>query len=309
VPPLLRDLLRPRRGTIAVILAVMLVQMAMSLAAPWPLKVVLDNVVGSHPAPRWIDWLLAMLGGNGKVQIAAAAGIVTVLIAVVTGAAMYVQSYFTESLGQCIGNDLRVRLYHHLQQLSLSYYDTTRTGTILSTLTGDVQTIQSFASMSTLSIFTDMLTLVGMIIVMFWLRWDFALIALAVTPLLALFVVRVNKAVRMAVREVRTRQSDLLSTLQEGLQSIEVVQAYGREDIEVQRLRKASLETVTAWLSARRLSSLLSPVVGLAIAVCTGLVLWRGSLLILAGTMTAGALTVFLATWPSSFNRCVTSRR
>ncbi|MCW2655434.1 MAG: transporter [Mycobacterium sp.] len=296
MPPLLRDLLRPHRWSITVILAATLVQMAMGLAAPWPLKVILDNVVGSHRPPQWIDWLLPMLGGGGgKAHIAAAAGIVTVMIAVVTGAAMYVGSYFTESLSQYVGNDLRVRLYHHLQELSLAYYDKTRVGTILSTLTGDVQTIQSFASVSTLNIFTDILTLGGMIVVMFWLRWDFALIALAVTPLVAIFVVRVNNAIRTAVKEVRTSQSDLLATLQEGLQSIEVVQAFSREDLEEQRVRKVSMETVTAWLKARRVSSLLSPVVGLAIAVCTGLVLWRGSLLILAGTMTAGALTVFLA--------------
>ena len=236
-----------------------------------------------------------MLGGDSRVHIAAAAGIVTVLIAAVTGAAMYVASYFTESLSQWIGNDLRVRLYNHLQELSLAYYDTTRVGTILSTLTGDVQTIQSFASTSTLNIFTDSLTIVGMVVVMFLLRWDFALIALAVTPLLAIFVLRVNKAIRMAVKEVRTHQSDLMATLQEGLQSIQVVQAYGREDRQAQQLSKASMETVTAWLKARKVSSLLSPVVSLVIAVCTALVLWRGSLLILSGAMTAGALTVFLA--------------
>ena len=106
-------------------------------------------------------------------------------------------------LGQSIGNDLRVRLYHHLQELSLAYYNTT----------------------STLAIVTDTLSLLAMIVVMFVLRWDFALIALAVTPLLAAFVLRVNKAVRTAVTEVRTRQSDLLATMQEGLQSIEVVKA------------------------------------------------------------------------------------
>jgi len=295
VPPLLRDLLRPRRRTLAVILAAMLVTMATSLAAPWPLKIILDNVVGNRPPPQWIDWLLPILGGASKFDIAAAAGIVTVLIAVVAGVAAYVASYFTESLGQHIGNDLRVRLYHHLQELSLAYYDTTRVGTILSTLTSDVQTIQSFASVSTLNIFTDTLTLAGMIVVMFLLRWDFALIALAVLPLLVIFLLRVNKAIKTAVKEVRTRQSDLLATLQEGLQSIEVVQAFGREDQQEQQLRKASMETVTAWLKARRVSSLLSPVVGLTVAVCTGLVLWRGALLILAGTMTAGALTVFLA--------------
>jgi ABC-type multidrug transport system fused ATPase/permease subunit len=295
VPPLLRELLRPHRRILAVLLATLLTQMAMSLAIPWPLKVVLDNVVGDRPPPRWIDWLLPIVGGSSKAHIAAAAGVVTVAIAVVSGVAMYAASYFTESLGQCIGNDLRVRLYHHLQELSLAYYDTTRVGTVLSTLTTDVQTIQSFASSSTLAIFTDSITLVGVIVVMLVLRWDFALIALTVTPLVALFVLRVNKAIRMAVKEVRTRQSDLVATLQEGLQAIEVVQAYGREDQLQRRVETVSMGTVTAWLQARKLSALLSPVVGLVIAVCTGVVLWRGSLLILAGAMTAGTLTVFLA--------------
>jgi ABC-type multidrug transport system fused ATPase/permease subunit len=295
VPPLLHELLRPHRRILAVLLATLLTQMAMSLAIPWPLKVVLDNVVGDRPPPRWIDWLLPIVGGSSKAHIAAAAGVVTVAIAVVSGVAMYAASYFTESLGQCIGNDLRVRLYHHLQELSLAYYDTTRVGTVLSTLTTDVQTIQSFASSSTLAIFTDSITLVGVIVVMLVLRWDFALIALTVTPLVALFVLRVNKAIRMAVKEVRTRQSDLVATLQEGLQAIEVVQAYGREDQLQRRVETVSMGTVTAWLQARKLSALLSPVVGLVIAVCTGVVLWRGSLLILAGAMTAGTLTVFLA--------------
>jgi ABC-type multidrug transport system fused ATPase/permease subunit len=295
VPPLLRDLLRRRGRTLAVILAAMLVQSAMSLAAPWPLKIVIDLVIGSHRQPQWVNWLLTTLGADNKMRIAAAAGIATVLIALVTGVAMYVASYFTENLSQHIGNDLRVRLYQHLQQLSLAYYDTNRVGTILSTLTSDVQTIQSFASTSTLSIFTNTLTVIGMIVVMFLCRWDFTLIALAVTPVLALFVVRVNKAIRTAVKEVRTHQADLLATLQEGLQSIQVVQAFGREDHQEQQVRKASGEAMTAWLSARRMSSILSPVVGLAVALCTGLVLWRGSLLIMAGTMTVGALTVFLA--------------
>jgi ABC-type multidrug transport system fused ATPase/permease subunit len=295
MPPLLGDLLRPHRRSLAVILAVMLVQMAMSLAAPWPLKIIIDQVIGSHQKLAWINWVLTMLGADNKARIAAAAGIVTVLIAVVAGAAMYVASYFTESLSQNIGNELRVRLYQQLQQLSLAYYDTTRLGTILSTLTSDVQTIQSFASVSTLNIVTNTLTVVAMVVVMFLCRWDFTLIALAVTPLLAVFVLRVNRAISTAVKEVRTHQSDLLATLQEGLQSIQVVQAFGREDHQEQQLRKVSMDTVTAWLSARRVSSMLSPVVGLVIAMCTGLVLWRGSLLIMAGTMTVGALTVYLA--------------
>jgi ABC-type multidrug transport system fused ATPase/permease subunit len=296
VPPLFVELVRPRRRALAILLAAMLVQTATSLAAPWPLKIVIDSVVGNHRQPEWIEWVLTMLGGpEHRSTIAAAAGIATVLIAIVTGAAMFAVSYLTESLGQSIGYDLRVRLYSHLQELSLAYYDTTRVGTILSTLTSDVQTIQSFVSTSTLNIFTNTLTVIGMIVVMLLCRWDFTLIALAVTPLLAVFVLRVNKAIRTAVREVRTHQSDLVATLTEGLQSIQVVQAYGREEHQAQQVRAASMNTVTSWLRARRISSLLSPTVGLAIAACTGLVLWRGSLLILGGAMTVGALTVFLA--------------
>jgi tryptophan synthase beta subunit len=79
------------------------VPMAMGLAVPWPLKIVLDNVVGNHPAPLWVSWFLPVLGGTGKAQIAATAGALTVLIAVVTGAAMYIGSYLTERLGQSIG--------------------------------------------------------------------------------------------------------------------------------------------------------------------------------------------------------------
>ena len=213
---------------------------------------------------------------------------------------MYVGSYLTERLGHSIGIDLRVRLYHHLQELSLAYYDANRVGTILSTLTGDVQTIQSFASTSTLAIVTDTLSLLAMIVVMFLLRWDFALIALAVAPLLAAFVLRVNRAVRTAVTEVRTRQSDLLATLQEGLQSIEVVKAFTREDRQEQQLQKAGLQTATAWLQARRAPALLSPMVTLAIAVCTGLVLWRGSLLVLSGAMTIGRVAVDLSGLPGT---------
>ena len=116
---LIAELLRPYRWSLGAVLATMLVQTAMSLAAPWPLKVILDNVVGNHRPPQWINWLLPMLGGDSKGQIAAAAGIVTVLIAFVTGIAFYVSNYATESLGQKVANDLRVRIFHRLQEFSL----------------------------------------------------------------------------------------------------------------------------------------------------------------------------------------------
>ena len=292
---LIRDLLLPYRWSLAIILGATVVQTLMSLAVPWPLKIIIDNVVGNHRAPQWIQWLLPVLGGESKLHLAEAAGIVTVAIAAVTGIAFYVAAYWTESLGQWVANDLRVKVFHRLQLFSMGFYDHNRVGTILSTMMTDVQTIQSFASTSTLNMVTDTFTLVGMITLMFLLRWDFALIALAVIPVLAVFVLRVNTAIRKATREVRRRQSDLIAAVQQGLEGMEVVQAFDRQDFEEQRLAQASAGTVTAWLKARRVSSLLSPVVGLAVAACMGVVLWRGAVLILAGTMTIGTLTVFLA--------------
>ena len=292
---LIRDLLRPYRGRLAIILVAMMVQTLMGLAAPWPLKIIIDDVVGAGTAPAWVAWILPMVGGGTKVHLAVAAGITTVVIAAITGTAFYVANYFTESLGQWVANDLRVRIFHRLQLFSLGFFDHNRVGAVLSTIMTDVQTIQSFASVSTLNLITDTFTIVGMIVVMFVLRWDFALIALTVMPFLALFVFRVNGLIKNATREVRIRQADLTSTLQQGLEGIEVVQAFDRQDLEEQHLVTASNETVTAWLKARRVSSLLSPVVGLAVAICTGLVLWRGSVLVLTNATTVGTLTVFLA--------------
>lgn len=292
---LILGLLKPYPGKIAAIVAATLVQILMSLAAPWPLKIIIDNVVGDRPAPMWITWLLPALGGQEKIHIAMAAGIVTVVIAAVTGIASYAANYYTESLGQWIANDLRAQIFHRLQLFSLGYYDNNRIGVILNTIMSDVSTIQTFASSSATTLVTDIFTVVGMIIVMFALRWDFALIALTAVPFLVYFVFRVNNLIKRSTREVRERQSDLISTLEEGLEEIEVVQAFDRQDIEERNLMQASQQTVTAWLKARRVSSLLAPVVGLVVAVSTGLVLWRGSALIISGAMTLGTLTVFLA--------------
>src|SRR5579862_8843624 len=125
----------------------MVVQTVMSVAAPWPLKIVLDNVVGSHKLRPWLEHLLSpFLDGSSKMQIAAAAAIAAIVIALLGASASYIANYYTTSVGQWVANDLRMRTYHHLQQLSLTYYDQHQTGALLSTITADVQTIQAFAS-------------------------------------------------------------------------------------------------------------------------------------------------------------------
>jgi ABC-type multidrug transport system fused ATPase/permease subunit len=295
---LIRELLRPYRGTLVVILIAMAVETLMSLAGPWPLKIILDNVVGSHHLPKWVDDFVGSVStglGPGKMRIAAAAALITIFIAVIGSLASYIDNYYTESVGQWVAHDLRMRTFHHLQRLSLAYYDSHQTGTLLSTITDDIQTIQGFASSATLGILVDLLTIIGMLGLMFWLNWDFALMAVGVTPFLLLFVSRFKRAVKKATHEVRHRQADIVAAVQQGLESVRVVKAFGRQDLEQEELSEVSHATVDAALKARRVKSMLSPVVTVTVALCTAFVLWRGASLILIGTMTVGALTVFLS--------------
>ncbi len=293
---LILSLVRPYRGTLLIILIAMLVQTAMSVAGPWPLKVILDNVVGTHKlSPEMTHLLGPLLRGESKMKIAEAAAMAAILIALIGAVMSYIANYFTTSVGQWVANDLRIKTYHHLQQLSLQYYDTHETGTLLSTVTADVQTIQGFASSATLGIIVDMFTIVAMLVVMLWLNWDFTLIAVAVTPFMLLLVSRFKKTVKKATHQVRKEQSKIVEVVEQGLQSMRVTKAFGRQALAEAQLAEVSRATVDASLKARRIKALLSPIVAVTVSLCTAFVLYRGSALIIAGAMTAGGLTVFLS--------------
>ena len=292
---LVLQLVRPYRGWLAIVFIAMLAEIAMSLAAPWPLKLVLDDALEHHKLPAWLAWAHDYGIGRSTLGVALFAGLSTLLIALIAAIATYVDNYYTTSVGQWVANDLRIRMWEHLHRLSLRFYDNAKTGALMSTITSDVSTVQSFASSSTLGIVVDLVTIVFMLGLMFWLDWDFTLIAICVTPFLLLFVVRFKKAVKEVTRTVRARQSEVVAVVQEGLGSMRAVKAFGRQDLEVAHMEAASYATVEAALKARQIKSLLSPVVSVVVALCTGIVLWKGTSLIVAGTMTAGALTVYLA--------------
>ena len=152
------------------------------------------------------------------------------------GGTAYLNAYYTVSIGQWIAHDLRQSVYAHLQRLSMSYYDRQQVGPLISTITDDINAVQDFASTSLLDIVIDVLTLVGMLAVMFSLNWRFTLVALAVTPLLVVFVFRLRGVVKEATRDVRRRQSEIVSIVQEGLGSIRVVKAFAQGGFERQRL-------------------------------------------------------------------------
>jgi len=285
-------LVRPYWKWLLIVLGAMLVETAMSLASPWPLKIVLDSVFGGEPMPPAFGWLA---GANAsRLARLNVAVVSTIVIALLQAASAYLNAYYTVSIGQWIAHDLRHSVYAHLQRLSLSYYDKQQVGPLISTITDDINAVQEFTSTSLLDILIDVLMIGGMLAVMLSLNWRFTLVALAVTPLLTIFVFRLRSVVRQATRDVRRRQSEIVSIVQEGLGSIRVVKAFAQGAFERQRLDAKSVESVEAALYARRVRSLLGPVVTGLVALGTAAVLWFGARLVLEGAMTAGALVVFL---------------
>ena len=285
-------LVRPYWTWLVIVVAAMLTETAMTLAAPWPLKIVLDSVLDARPVPASWLWLTGV--APDRLSLLNVAAIATVVIAVLQACSAYLAAYYTVSIGQWIAHDLRQSVYGHLQRLSMAYHERQQTGPLISTITDDINAVQDFVSTSLLDLVIDTLTVVGMLAVMFALNWRFTLVAMAVTPLLALFVVRLRGAVRAATHDVRRRQSEIVTIVQEGLGAIRVVKAFAQGAFERQRLEAKSRESVEAALHARRVRSLLGPVVTGLTAVGTALVLWFGAREVLAGAMTAGALVIFL---------------
>ncbi len=288
------SLSRPYRKWVFIILLAMLMEALMSVATPWPLKIIIDDVVGHGTLPHWLHWTAFLYTRGNKAEMAALVAFGFVLINAIGSFSGFLNNYYNENVAQHVANDLRRKIYHHLQRLSLAYYDTHQTGKLLSTITADVTTIQDFASSTLLTILVDAMTIIGMLGLMFYLQSGFTLVTLAITPVLLLFVIRFKKEMKKATREVRRDQSNMLVILQQGLESIRSVNAFGRHDFEENKLKQVSQETMHAALKARKVKSFLSPVVTNIIAICIALVLWRGANLIFTKAMTVGALTVFI---------------
>ena len=255
---------------------------------PWPLKIVIDYVLGSKSPP-------AYLAGRDPITILNIAAISLIVITLVGAVTSYVQNMLMTSVGQWVMHELRTTLYHHIQRLSLSYHDTNRTGDLTSRITSDIDTIQSFVTSTLLDALMDVLMLIGMIGVMCSIDVKFTLVALAVAPILFLLVYTYTSRIKQASRAVRLKESEIVSRIQEVFSSIRVVKAFAREKYEKERFMEESMETIELTLHAKSLKARLSPSVDVIVAAGSALVLWYGTHLVLSGTLSAGSLILFLA--------------
>jgi len=287
-------LLRPHWKSLSLALVAVIGETSADLLEPWPLKIVVDQLGKSKPLPPWMTWIVGHTVGQNKLAVLNFAVLAVAVIAVVGAVSSYAEKYFTTSVGQWVMHDLRRTLYQHIHRLSLADHDEKRTGDLISRVTSDIEAIQDFITTALLGMLVNVLTLAGMIGVMFYLNWRFTLIALSVSPVLFLVVYFFTIRIKKASRAVRQKQSELVSIVQEVFSSIRVVKAFAREDYEQRRFEAQSLENVEIALRARGVKAKLAPIVEVIVAVGTCLVLWYGARLVLAGDLSAGLLIVFL---------------
>ena len=287
------DLLVPHWFSLTLAFIAVVGESVTDLLEPWPLKIVFDYVFGtkrmSSSLAAFVSWI-----GTDKFSILNFAVLAVLVIAVFGALSSYVEKYLTTSVGQWVMHDLRRVLYSHIQRLSLSFHDQKRTGDLISRVTSDIDAVQNLISQVLLGLLVNVLTLVGMTVVMFYLNWEFTLIALTVAPGLFLVVYYYTHRIKKASRAVRLKEGQVVNVLEEVLSSIRVVKAFAREDYEQKRFEKESRESVEAALQARSIKAKLPPLGEIIVACGTCLVLWYGARLVLNGALTPGELLVFL---------------
>jgi ATP-binding cassette subfamily B protein len=276
-----------------VALAAVGVGTAMELLEPWPIKIVLDYLLQSKPLPDWMGVVVAWIGG-GKLAILNFAVVAVAAIAIIGAASSYLQNHLTATVGQWIMHDLRRTLYHHIHRLSLAEHDAKRTGDLIGRVTNDIDSVQDFVTSALLGIATSLLTLFGILGVMLYMSWRFTLVSLSVAPILFLVVYFFTRRIKKASRNVRKKESELVSTVAEVFSSIRLVKAFAREDYEERRFEVQSLDNVETALVARSIKMKLAPVVDIIVSIATCLMLGYGARLVMADQLTAGDLVVFL---------------
>src|SRR3989441_2584596 len=288
-------LLRPFRKQLCWAALAMVLDAFLTVFRPWPLKVVIDRVL-SHKPSR-VPFLHAWLDSApfSRMEILYGACAATLLIAVLTGVLTY---YFTRTMG-AVGQHfvftIRRDLFAHLQRLSLRFHNCQRRGDLITRLTTDIQAIQDLTANGIIVLGSNAFLIAGMLVLMFWLNWQFALAALSVTPLLFWVVFRYTRRIRVAARQARANTGLLASLAQETLSSIQIVQGLAQEEQQDDRFRAQSRSGLQAYLESVRYQARVAPLVDVLAAVGLAIVMWLGATRVLAGVLTTGDLVIFFA--------------
>jgi ATP-binding cassette subfamily B protein len=246
------------------------------MVPPYLLRLVVDRAIGERDL--------------GMLYILVALRILTQLG---HAAAIYVQWYFQELMGQNVMYDLRRRLHAHLQQLSPAYFARMKTGQVMSRLTGDVESLQNFLGFGALLLVQMVLFFVVVLVILFRMNWRLTLVTLATSPFLAVTVFRFDRRIRPAWERVREHMGKLTTTLQENISGVRVVKAFAREGLESNKFRGRNQDYFDRSLERARIEANAQPLLEFISGLCAVMLVWFGAREVLIGRMTLGTLIAF----------------
>lgn len=270
------------------------------LLEPWPLKIVIDNVIGGKPWDR--GWVFSSLGTLEPALLLSVAAIALIVIVGLRALADYVNAVGFSLIGNRVTSQIRSELYRHLQFLSLSFHNRARSGELTVRVIGDVNMLRDVASTALLPLIANLLIFVGMAGFMFWLQWELAVLALATVPMFWLLTLRLSKRIHQAARQQRQREGAMAATVAESIGAIKVVKALSLEEMFARSFISRNQESQQQDAKGSRLSASLGRTVDVLLAISTAAVLWYGGWLVLHNTLTVGELVVFLTYFKRALN-------
>jgi ATP-binding cassette, subfamily B, bacterial len=287
--------IRPQRGLIVFSFAAMLFSIGARLLEPWPLKFILDWVVVPASGGQ------AVTAGDIPALVSAEPALalvllVVALVVVVTGRALaaYLATVTMALAATRSVTRIRARLFAHIQELSLAFHHKARSGDLVNRFTYDVERLREVAVTAALPLAVSVVTIVAMLGVMFAFQWQLALIALAVLPLSHLATLRMGTRIQKISREQRERDGAVAAAAAETIGAIKQVQALSLSRLFNQAFAKQNKRSLKQGAKAQRLAARLETKVEVLLAIATALVLWRGSFLVMEGSLSVGMLLVFV---------------
>jgi len=281
--------LRPYRGAFVLAILQVLLISVLEILKPWPLKLVIDYVLPRKPPP----WPL--LAGLSPPALLAAATVGLIVIYGALGTLSVINNFTTISIGQGMVNDLRSRLYQHLQRLSLSFHSRAAVGDLIYRVTGDTYAIQTLAMNGIFPVLAAIMLLGGMFIVMLRLDWMLTVVALAVCPFLFLAIVLLNRRITDLAHEARASESAVYQMVQRGMSAIKVVQAFSKEEEEHRAFVMRSTASLRSNLRLYTLQTAFGAGTNLVLALGTAAVLWMGARHVWSNVLTIGDMVVFIS--------------
>ena len=270
----------------------------LTLLFPLPLKIVVDNVLGSQPLPRWLLWKASFLPHSlTSIHQTALEFAIEVLLAIgvlvnVQGlAAWWLQTYTGEKLVW----DFRARLLNHVQRLPLVFHDHYGATDSVYRIQHDAPSIQYVTIQGLVPFLTALFTLTGMIVVTAEMDLELAVVALLITPILFLLSLGCSRIVRKRSQTIRGLDSSAMSVIQEVIGSIRVIKAFGQEGREHARFVRRSGERMTHQVQLALQQAVFNVLIGLTIAGGTAAALYIGVHHVRAGTLTVGSLLMIMA--------------